>query len=254
MWHLVAIVAFALCYSPLPWPRPQPVKYKCPTSLKTTKQDWMQPRNDYTGWSWYKSQQEGYRRLRVEHGDKVKQVWEKFERKEIEGRDLKAEIARALAEDVQSSLLQPTDPETLEQKARTPSNNKRGALPQHDREHLVRDMDITAHLEWVRKDKSGAIALILKRGEPSRLHFERIRHDGNWALFVASRMQEPPKGIQIYPDRGPQYQGVKVKEKVKEVQPPGAGAEAKGRERGARATNDGSQARHACRMLHSNCI
>ena len=26
-------------------------------------------------------------------------------------------------------------------------------------------MDITAHLEWVRKDKSGAIALILKRGE-----------------------------------------------------------------------------------------
>ena len=148
-------------------------------------------------------QQEGYRRLRVEHGDKVKQVWEKIERKEIDGRDLKAEIARALAEDVQSSLLQPTDPEALEQKARTLSNNKRGALPQTDREHLVRDMDITAHLEWVRKDKSGAIALILKRGEPSRLYFERIKHDGNWALFVASRMQEPPKGIQIYPDRGP---------------------------------------------------
>jgi len=178
-------------------------------------------------------------------------VWDKFERKEIEGRDVNAEIARALAEDVQSSLLQPIDPEALEQKARTLSNSKRGALPQHDREHLVRDLDITAHLEWVRKDKSGAIAIILKRGEPSRLYFERIRHDGNWAPFVWDPGRMNPQKVSKYTQIEAPYQSVKDKEKVKEVQPPGAGAEAKGRERGARAISDGFHTRHDCRMIHS---
>ena len=204
MWYLVAIVAFALCYSPLPWPRPQPVKYKCPTSLKTTKQDWMQSRNDYIGWSWYKSSKRVTEDSGWNTGTKLNKCG-----KNLNAKKSKVGISKRKSHELwQKTFNRPCSNQlTLKhwnkKKARTLSNNKRGALPQHDREHLVRDMDITAHLEWVRKDKSGAIALILKRGEPSRLYFERIRHDGNWALFVASRMQEPPKGIQIYPDRGP---------------------------------------------------
>lgn len=143
MWHLVAIVAFAPAMA-----APPTRKVQVSNQLKDHKARLDAVEERLHRVELVQEQQEGYRRLRVEHGDKVKrQVWEKIERKEIEGRDLKAEIARALAEDAQSSLLQPTDPEALEQKARTLSNNRRGALPQTDREHLVRDMDITAHLE-----------------------------------------------------------------------------------------------------------
>ena len=50
-------------------------------------------------------QQEGYRRLRVEHSEAFKTAWERFERKELEGKDLKAELAQGLAQDIQKSLL-----------------------------------------------------------------------------------------------------------------------------------------------------
>ena len=125
MWHLVAIVAFAPAMA-----APPTRKVQVSNQLKDHKARLDAVEERLHRVELVQEQQEGYRRLRVEHGDKVKRhVWEKFERKEIECRDLKAEIARALAEDVQSSLLQPTDPEALEQKARTLSNNKRG--PSH---------------------------------------------------------------------------------------------------------------------------
>jgi hypothetical protein len=60
-----------------------------------------------------------------------------------------------------------------------------------------------------------------------------------------------PQKVSKYTQIEAPYQGVKDKEKVKEVQPPGAGAEAKGRERGARAISDGFHTRHDCRMIHS---
>ena len=71
-----------------------------------------------------------------------------------------------------------------------------------------------------------------------------------WFSLWPPGCRNPQKVSKYTPIEVP-YQGVKDKEKVKEVQPLEAGAEAKGRERGARATNDDSQARHACRFCYT---
>ena len=172
-------------------------------------------------------------------------MWDKFERKEIEGRDVNAEIARALAEDVQSFLLQPIDPEALEQKARTLSNSKRGALPQTRSRTPGSGSWISQHI-WNGsvKTSQGQLQSYSNEENPPDCTLKGFEHDGNWALFVWDPGRMNPQKVSKYTQIEAPYQGVKDKEKVKEVQPLGAGAEAKGRERGARAISDGFHTRH----------
>eukprot|EP00435_Cladocopium_sp_Y103_P004670 s4145_g1.t1 len=146
--------------------------------------------------------QEAYRKLRIEHSDSLQEVWRKFKAKEITGRELKPEAVQAITQDIQASLCNDYDEAALEQKAKDLSNQKRGAMSKQEREHLCRDLDLTRHLEWIRQEDNGAFTVFLYRGEPSRMYYERLKKDGNWMLHVTSRMVDPPKGIQYYPDQG----------------------------------------------------
>jgi hypothetical protein len=59
------------------------------------------------------------------------------------------------------------------------------------------------NLEWVHKGRSGGFGLVLKHGEASRAIHALVQGYVNWCLYVLSKLQDPPAGPQLYPDRGP---------------------------------------------------
>lgn len=164
---------------------------------------------------------EAYRRLRVEHCNALKTVWGDFEAKAFPPGELRQRAAKAVEDEVRQLLQQDLPEETLQQKSKELSNDRRAVGTREARAALATRFQVTGLLEWVHKDKSGGYGLVLAQGEPSRLVYEHVRKEINWTLFCISRLQTPPSGMQLYPDRGP-----KTRQKGK-----GKGGKGKGRGR-----------------------
>ena len=106
--------------------------------------------------------------------------------------------------------------EAVQAKAMLLSQGKRGIGNAESRRSCLQGLRFDGILDWVRKDRSGAMCLILSRGEPARLVFDRVRSEANWILYVLSRMVDPPNGIQMYPDKGPKVRAARAKGKGKQ--------------------------------------
>ena len=142
-------------------------------------------------------QREAYRFIRVEHCTGLDDVWRAYENKEFEGSELKGRAWQAIKQGVLEARDKDVEEEeAVQAKAKALSNQKRASPP-------WRIVELGGLLDCVRKDGSGAFSLVLQRGEPSRLLHQRLAKDINWMFFVYARLQEPPAGIQVYPDRGP---------------------------------------------------
>ena len=135
--------------------------------------------------------------------------------------ELRQRAARAVEDEVRQQLQKDVPEEALQQKSKDLSNDRRAVGTREARAALATRFQVAGLVEWVHKDKAGGYGLVLEQGEPSRLCYESVKKEVNWALFVISRLQTPPAGIQLYPDRGP-----KTRQKGK-----GKGGKGKGRGR-----------------------
>ena len=67
---------------------------------------------------------ESYRRLRVEHSAKLGTLWTRFEKMEVEGRDMRRLATQALQAEVKEALEQDA-PEALQAQSHALSNGRR---------------------------------------------------------------------------------------------------------------------------------
>ena len=104
----------------------------------------------------------------------------------------------------------------MQAKAMVLSQGKRGIGNAESRRSCLQGLRFDGILDWVRKDRSGAMCLILSRGEPARARLDQVRSEENWMLYVLSRMVDPPNGIQLYPDKGPKVRAARAKGKRKQ--------------------------------------
>ena len=148
-------------------------------------------------------QADAYRRLRLEHCPAAMEVWQRFERKEIEPGNLRTNMSTAVEGAVREALGKEVDEEALKEKAAGLSGGKRMVPTLAVRQQLAAEFRISELLEWIHKDRSGGFGLVLRHGEASRALHTAVRNEINWSLFVLSRMANPPVGVQLYPDRGP---------------------------------------------------
>ena len=146
---------------------------------------------------------ESYRRLRVEHSEKLSALWAQFERKEVEGKDLRRLATEALTQEIKEMLGKEYDEAALHSKSSELSNGRRTLPAVQIRRQMANDFAFDNLVEWITKDRAGGFQVILQRGEPTRLFTEGVRTQLNWSLYVLSKMSDPPSGIQVYLDRGP---------------------------------------------------
>ena len=112
---------------------------------------------------------EAYRRLRVEHCNALKTVWDDFEAKAFPPRELRQRAAKAVEDEVRQQLQQELPEETLQQKRKELSNDRRAVGTREARAALATRFQVTGLLEWVHKDKSGGYGLVLdQRGPKTR--------------------------------------------------------------------------------------
>ena len=177
--------------------------------------------------------QEAYRHLRVEHSAGVAGIWSRFESGDIQASEIKARVVQALHEELDGMARAEWPEEAVQAKAMLLSQGKRGIGNAESRRSCLQGLRFDGILDWVRKDRSGAMCLILSRGEPARLVFDRVRSEGNWMLYVLSRMVDPHNGIQMYPDKGPKVRAARAKGKGKQKGQKGKKGRGKGKGRGA---------------------
>ena len=139
----------------------------------------------------------------MEHCPAAMEVWQRFERKEIEPGNLRTNMSTAVEGAVREALGKEVDEEALKEKAAGLSGGKRMVPTLAVRQQLAAEFRISDLLEWIHKDRSGGFGLVLRHGEASRALHTAVRNEINWSLFVLSRMANPPVGVQLYPDRGP---------------------------------------------------
>ena len=176
--------------------------------------------------------QEAYRHLRVEHSVRIAGIWSRFESGEIPASEIKARVVQALHEELDGIARAEWTEEAVQAKAMLLSQGKRGIGNAESRRSCLQGLRFDGILHWVQKDRSGAICLILSRGEPARLVFDRVRSE--WSMFyVLSRMVDAPNGIQLYPDKGPKVRAARAKGKGKQKGQKGKKGRGKGKGRGA---------------------
>lgn len=118
--------------------------------------------------------------------------------------DLKTRAVQAIHQELHEATDRQVDEPQAQQKAQDLSNNKWGFPTAEARQRLRDCVTLDGLVDWVRKDRSGAFVVTLRRGEPAQLLHNNIRAEVNWWPYVVARLENPLKGIQIYPDRGPQ--------------------------------------------------
>ena len=131
---------------------------------------------------------EAYRRLRVEHSDALKAVWDNFEAKAFPAGELRQRAARAVEDEVRQQLQKDVPEEALQQKSKELSNDRRAVGTREARAALATRFQVTNLVEWVHKDKAGGYGLVLEQGEPSRLCYESVKKEGCSLSSAASRL------------------------------------------------------------------
>lgn len=166
---------------------------------------------------------EAYCRLRVEHCNALKTVWDDFEAKAFPPGELRQRAAKAVEDEVRQQLQQELPEETLQQKSKELSNDCRAVGTREARAALATRFQVTGLLEWVHKDKSGGYGLVLEQGEPSRLVYEQAKREST-GRSLSSAAFNPPRPESSYT----QTKAPKPDKKVKEKGVKGKAVEEKG--------------------------
>lgn len=146
---------------------------------------------------------DAYRHLRLERCPEADAVWARFENKTLPPNELRTAMSTAVETAVKQALGQQVDEALFQNKASELSAGKRGVPVQAVRAALSAPFSFQENLEWVHKGRSGGFGLVLKHGEASRAIHALVQGYVNWCLYVLSKLQDPPAGPQLYPDRGP---------------------------------------------------